>query len=103
MIYPCQGYGCVCFLPTVILANIWLAKIFLEVLLAHELATLAKRTNQSWCHRYAKKLATIQTKNDFLVMTKIFVGYTLANPSTVMYVDCISMLSFQMVLIEQRL
>jgi valyl-tRNA synthetase len=27
----------------------------------------------------------------------------LANPSTVMYVDCISMLSFQMVLIEQRL
>lgn len=55
-----------------ILANIWLAKKLVKVLVAHELVKIGNKNELELArsHSLAKLLATIQTKAKILVMAK---------------------------------
>ena len=55
-----------------------------EVLVAHDLADIGKKNELELArvHWHAKKMATIQTKTNLLVMTKILARCTLATIQT---------------------
>lgn len=57
---------------------------FVEVLVAHDLADIGKKNELELAkvHWHAKKMATIQTKTNLWVMTKILVRCTLATIQT---------------------
>jgi hypothetical protein len=66
-------------MPRVAQPNIWLAKILVNVLLAHELANIAYKNKLELVvgHWHAKKLAAIQTHMNFLVIASKLVRYSL--------------------------
>ena len=72
------------FVPKVAPSNHWVAKILVEVLVAHDLADIGKKNELELprVHWYAKKMATIQTKTNLWVMTKILVRCTLVTIQT---------------------
>ena len=61
-----------------------MTKILVEVLVAHDLADIGKKNELELArvHWHAKKMATIQTKTNLLVMTKILARCTLATIQT---------------------
>ena len=76
--------GGVWFVPKVAPSKHWVAKILVEVLVAHDLADIGKKNELelSRVHWHAKEMATIQTKTNLWVMTKILVRCTLATIQT---------------------
>ena len=76
--------GGVLFVPKVAPSKHWVAKILVEVLVAHDLADIGKKNELELArlHWHAKKMATIQTKTNLWVMTKILVRCTLATIQT---------------------
>ena len=72
------------FVPKVAPSKHWVAKILVEVLVAHDLADIGKKNELELArvHWHAKKMATIQTKTNLWVMTKILVRCTLATIQT---------------------
>ena len=75
---------CVWFVPKVTPSKHWVAKILVEVLVAHDLADIGKKNELELArvHWHAKEMATIQTKTNLWVMTKILVRCTLATIQT---------------------
>ena len=71
-------------MPKVAPSKHWVAKILVEVLVAHDLADIGKKNELELArvHWHAKKMATIQTKTNLWVMTKILVRCTLATIQT---------------------
>ena len=71
------------FVPKVAPSKHWVAKI-LVVLVAHDLADIGKKNELELARVYwhAKTMATIQTKTNLWVMTKILVRCTLATIQT---------------------
>lgn len=71
-------------MPKVAPTKYWLAKILVEVLIAHDLTNIGKKNKLELArvHWHGNKLATIQTKTNLWVMTKILVGCTLATIQT---------------------
>src|SRR4051812_10904623 len=63
------------FVPKVAPSKHWVAKILVEVLVAHDLADIGKKNELELArvHWHAKEMATIQTKTNLWVMTKILV------------------------------
>ena len=82
MLWHDQWY--VWFVPKVAPSKHWVAKILVEVLVAHDLADIGKKNELELArvHWHAKKMATIQTKTNLWVMTKILVRCTLATIQT---------------------
>ena len=97
MLWHDQQY--VWFVPKVAPSKHWVAKILVEVLVAHDLADIGKKnelelarvhwhakkmaTIHFWVMtKTSKKMATIQTKTNLWVMTKILVRCTLATIQT---------------------
>ena len=82
MLWHDQRY--VWFVPKVAPSKHWLAKILVEVLVAHDLADIGKKNELELArvHSHAQKMATIQTKTNLWVMTKILVRCTLATIQT---------------------
>ena len=82
MLWHDQQY--VWFVPKVAPSKHWVAKILVEVLVAHDLADIGKKSELELArvHWHAKKMATIQTKTNLWVMTKILVRCTLATIQT---------------------
>ena len=72
------------FVPKVAPSKHWVAKILVEVLVAHDLADIGKKNELELArvHWHAKEMATIQTKTNLWVMTKILVRCTLATIQT---------------------
>ena len=72
------------FVPKVAPSKHWVAKFLVEVLVAHDLADIGKKNELELArvHWHAKKMATIQTKTNLWVMTKILVRCTLATIQT---------------------
>ena len=72
------------FVPKVAPSKHWVAKILVEVLVAHDLADIGKKNELELArvHWHVKKMATIQTKTNLWVMTKILVRCTLATIQT---------------------
>ena len=70
--------------PKVAPSKHWVAKILVEVLVAHDMADIGKKNELELArvHWHAKKMATIQTKTNLWVMTKILVRCTLATIQT---------------------
>ena len=68
------------FVPKFAPSKHWVAKILVEVLVAHDLADIGKKNELELArvHWHAKEMATIQTKTNLWVMTKILVRCTLA-------------------------
>ena len=66
-------------MPKVAPSKHWVAKILVEVLVAHDLADIGKQNELELArvHWHAKKMATIQTKTNLLVMSKILARCTL--------------------------
>ena len=82
MLWHDQQY--VWFVPKVAPSNHWVAKILVEVLVAHDLADISKKNELELArvHWHDKKMATIQTKTNLWVMTnfgKVHFGH---NPNT---------------------
>jgi hypothetical protein len=77
-------YGLVWFMPKVVVPKIWLAKILVDVLLANELVNIGYKNELKLVvgHWYAKKLASIQTRTNFLVIANKLVRYSLATIQT---------------------
>ena len=71
-------------MPKVAPSKNWVAKILVEVLVAHDLADIGKKNELELArvHWHAKEIATIQTKTNLWVMTKILVMCTLATIQT---------------------
>ena len=72
------------FVPKVAPSKHWVAKVLVEVLVAHDLADIGKKNELELArvHWHAKKMATIQTKTNLWVMTnfgKVHFGH---NPNT---------------------
>ena len=69
------------FVPKVSPSKHWVAKILLEVLVAHDLADIGKKNELELArvHWHAKEMATIQTKTNLWVMTKILVEVLVAH------------------------
>ena len=69
------------FVPKVAPSKHWVAKILVEVLVAHDLADIGKKNELELArvHWHAKKMATIQTKTNLWVMTKILVEVLVAH------------------------
>ena len=67
------------FVPKVAPSKHWVAKILVEVLVAHDLADIGKKNELELArvHWHAKEMATIQPKNNLWVMTKIWLRYWL--------------------------
>ena len=84
VIGPSGSEGCVWFMPKIAPSKHWLAKILVEVLVAHDFANIGKKNELELArvHWHAKKLATIQTKTNLWVMTKILVRCPLATIQT---------------------
>ena len=63
------------FVPKVAPSKHWVAKILVEVSVAHDLGDIGKKNELELArvHWHAKKMATIQTKTNLWVMTKILV------------------------------
>ena len=82
MLWHDQQY--VWFVPKVAPSKHWVAKILVEVLVAHDLADIGKKNELELArvHWHAKEMATIQTKTNLWVMTKILVRCTLATIQT---------------------
>ena len=82
MLWHDQRY--VWFVPKVAPSKHWVAKILVEVLVAHDLADIGKKNELELArvHWHAKEMATIQTKTNLWVMTKILVRCTLATIQT---------------------
>ena len=72
------------FVPKVAPSKHWVSKILVEVLVAHDLADIGKKNELELArvHWHAKEMATIQTKTNLWVMTKILVRCTLATIQT---------------------
>ena len=79
-----HGQQYVWFVPKVAPSKHWVAKILVEVLVAHDLADIGKKNELELArvHWHAKEMATIQTKTNLWVMTKILVRCTLATIQT---------------------
>ena len=71
-------------MPKVAPSKHWVAKFLVEVLVAHDLADIGKKNELELArvHWHAKEMATIQTKTNLWVMTKILVRCTLATIQT---------------------
>ena len=71
-------------MPKVAPSKHWVAKILVEILVTHDLADIFKKNELELArvHWHAKKMATIQTKPNLLVMTKILARCTLATIQT---------------------
>jgi hypothetical protein len=67
-----RSSGPVWFVPKIALPKFWLANILVELFLAHKLANIGYKNELDLVveHWQAKKLATIQTRTNLLVMTK---------------------------------
>jgi hypothetical protein len=65
--------------PKIALPKFWLANILVELFLAHKFGQHWLKNELAFIvgHWQAKKLATIQTRTNILVMTKKLVGYAL--------------------------
>ena len=81
--FQCAEDG-IWFVPKVAPSKHWVAKILVEVLVAHDLADIGKKNELELArvHWHAKEMATIQTKTNLWVMTKILVRCTLATIQT---------------------
>ena len=79
MLWHDQQY--VWFVPKVAPSKHWVAKILVEVLVAHDLADIGKKNELELArvHWHAKEMATIQTKTNLWVMTKILVEVLVAH------------------------
>ena len=79
MLWHDQRY--VWFVPKVAPSKHWVAKILVEVLVAHDLADIGKKNELELArvHWHAKEMATIQTKTNLWVMTKILVEVLVAH------------------------
>ena len=82
MLWHDQQY--VWFVPKVAPSKHWVAKILVEVLVARDLADIGKKNELELArvHWHAKEMATIQTRTNLWVMTKILVWCALATIQT---------------------